>query len=319
MVNLPNRNCPPPLPNSEILLPNNNVRTIASMPKAPCALPKQPFRLSFDIKNRGLSSQEYNSIINSKTKECTIIYSGNFINFRTLITQLSTIKNLFVNVRIFDVEVDKTIYLPFNTLGNNIRLFFVDTPKDTSNFNAYLVNNPSILNDLLNNIDPMTIDRIKAESDIQDIFSDDLLNLIHKRGKHIHDYSDEQLMDVIFNYVCKNYPYDWSLVDSSGDLRDDCHFIGDTAYSTYTRGKGICTGRSRLIKLYANSKLLQLPCYLVTGMFGNLPHQWNEFIDDRGQIIEYDSSTGKKVILSRLPRIYNVEHHEPAVRKLIKK
>ncbi len=62
--------------------------------------------------------------------------------------------------------------------------------------------------------------------------------------------------------------------------------------STFESGVGVCTGRSRLIKLLLNNYYMQVPCYTIDGRACNMGHEWNEvWISDKEHFY-YDINFG---------------------------
>lgn len=276
--------------------------------------------IKFEVINSGLSQTQFDSLFNPAINKYTIKFSGNFKHLDFLMQQVSCAKEKEIIIEIKNVEVDNNISLPFNILGANTILLFGDQPELQSNFYTYLLNIwEPVYNSSILHIPEMHRERITKERKIQADFLNEFENILNQRGKELSDYSKSQLMDVIFKYVVSNFPYDTSILEPDGNLIPEFFELGITAQMTFERGKGVCSGRSKLIKLLANNRMFQIPCYLVRGKHGNLEHMWNEYIDEQGNIIEYDSSFKMKCMINELPKIYIIKSHEPDVEKVLKK
>lgn len=276
-------------------------------------------RVTYKLNNRILNEVEYNSLFNPSLREYRIIYSGDSHNLDILLEQLSFFKekNIMLDIHRLS-QIDDTHCLPFRNLGVKTLIYFTDTPGMASTFNTYLINTyDEIFKSVLPHLDSVVGNRLIKERKIQADFIEKFKCIARSEGKTIDDYSKKELMNWIFKYVCNHFKYAHELTGEHGEAISKTHDLGGTALATYERGRGVCSGRSRLIKLYANSKALKVPCYLVEGKLGNLGHCWNEFIDSDGSIIEYDSSFERIYKLERLPISYVIEDHEPEVQKVL--
>ena len=302
-------------------LPNVEVREMV----IPGLIPELPgskeakCRITLRLDNTGLLPIQYKKISDNNIKEVHINYNGDFQHLDILMEQLKNLYDKEILLNIGHVDIDDKISLPFHYLSTNVKINFADSPERSSNFNNYIINTyDELYKYIVPLLDDNTANRITKERQIQKEFLKDLKELIALRGKYIDSYSKTELMNVIFNYICHNYPYDSSITGPGGIWTPESEEKGGTALATYERGKGVCTGRSKLIKLYANNRELKIPCYLVGGKYGKLGHMWNEYIDENGNIIEYDASFLNKCRLEKLPDIYKIKCHEPEVVKHLK-
>ena len=282
------------------------------------ALPKQrgPESIVYELNNTGLSKRQFDELRDPTKDNYIIIYTGDFKHLDFLFQQVACAKNKEIKISLMRVDVDKTVYLPFSILGPNTTIMFNDSVNRESNFNNYLINLRGPEYDaftLHSNLEQVA--RLNGERRIQIEFLKSLRDALNGRNR---DYSKDELMNVIFNYVRDKYPYDMTIVGKHGEYTGATS-VGSTALGTYERGAGVCSGRSKLIKLYTNNFGLEIPCYLAGGKHGSLDHMWNEYIDERGNVIEYDASYGTICRLEDLPSPYVLKEHEPDVIKHLKR
>lgn len=291
------------------------------MQPVPLPTPKQESKQkNYELKNRGLNKEEFDSLFDSTIKKYTIHYTGTSKNLDFLFSQLSCSKNSNISLLLKDILIDDSVCLPFDQLGPSTIIYF-----DTDcNFNTYLHNISDVLFETAKpHLNEEVARRLTEERKIQKEFIIELKKTLQKRGKTINDYSKKQLMDFVFEYVCKNYRYTTELTGPNGEATLESSKYGSTAEMAYKRGGAVCSGRSKLIKLLANNSFLKVPCYLVSGkyktIYGPLEHMWNEFIDDNGNILEYDSSYHLTCRTENMPNTYEIIEQEPIITSCFKK
>ena len=272
------------------------------------------------LESRRLNEQEYRHVLDPNVSEYYITYKGDLLNLKMLLHQLSDIRDKHIVVSIHKLtNLDDSLYLPFREIGKNIEISFNHNVEDGMDFYAFLIQKPvGVVKDFARHIDLEFAEQMIGECRILDYYVNNLDKFILKPGERITSLSKQEIMNRIFEYVCKNYPYDFSITGPGGTWTPDCDRLGGSAYQVVKRRKGVCTGRSSLIRLLANNKELNIPCYLVSGKQGQLGHQWNEFIDDYNRIIEYDASYRRICGINELPSSYRIERHEPEVKRLLK-
>ena len=288
------------------------VRLISSPP------PKYEPSLCYHLNGEGLNHQQFREMIESPINKVVIFFGGNMQQLCFLFQQISCAKDKHIKVELQKIDIDDSICLPFHLLGPNTVICFIDWPEYHQNFYNYVLNIDSLeFNAFTLHTKLDVAERAIGERKIQIEFLKKLRDQLAKDNQTFNDYTKDQLMDSIFKHVKKKYPYDMSIVGPHGEHIPESE-AGSTALGTYQRGKGICSGRSKLIKLYTNNKVLNVPCYLVSGWRGNLQHMWNEYIDERGNIIEYDASYNTICKMEDLPSSYRITDHEPDVKKILK-
>ena len=269
-----------------------------------------------NLTNEGLSHKQFDFMKNHDSSYI-IWYSGDSKALNFLLQQISCLKDRRIQLCFKGVDIDDSIYLPFHNLGPLTSICMQDEPEYASSFNKYITNLLGLeYNHFLLHVDKNIADRLNEERDIQI----KLLQRIKREvlTKDISNYSKDDLMKIIFDFIREKYPYDNSITNADGSAGEYTH-LGSTAWGTYERGKGVCTGRSKLIKLVATNPEINLPCYLASGKHGRLQHEWNEYITSKGEVVELDASFNTICRLRSLPSPYKLMHHEPAVDKALKK
>ena len=269
-----------------------------------------------NLDNTGLSHKQFEYMKNHDSFY-SIWYSGDSKALNFLLQQISCLKDRRIQLSLKGVDINDDIYLPFHNLGPLTTLCFQDDPEYASSFNKYITNLLGIeYNHFLLHVDKSIADRLNKERDIQI----KLLKRIKREAlsRDISCYSKDTLMKIIFDFIKSEYPYDTSITNEDGSANEFTS-LGSTAWGTYERGMGVCTGRSKLIKLVATSPEIKLPCYLADGKHGRLQHMWNEYITEKGEVVELDASFNTICRSTNLPKIYQSWHHEPAVNKALKK
>ena len=292
-------------------------------------LPKRDDYIEITLNNQILMPDQYKKIMDPRTRRTSIYYSGDFNHLSQLIRQLSGTGYRNILLRLMDLKVDNTICLPFELLDPGVQLAFVDSAGEQSNFYNYLVNaNNSVFNGCANNIPNKQRDIIATDRTILTVFLKKFRNTLLMNRKNINDYTKTELMNYIFDYVCDRFHYDNSMTKSDGQPINEpgrnTYDLGGTAAAVVKNRGGVCEGRSKLVKLLANNKELQVPCYLAEGKYINprtgkiYGHVWNEYINERGKVYEYDTSFGLKCRLEDLPSDHDLRYHEPDVAKRLK-
>lgn len=122
---------------------------------------------------------------------------------------------------------------------------------------------------------------------------------IERKYPNIHRLAKKEQFELIFEYIKNKYPYYFESLRPDGHATKPGFEWTHTAYGTYFYGTGVCEGRSRLIKLIANSNYFKLPCYTVSGSApSGVGHCWNQFIDNE-TVLNYDSSFSIKGLTKR--------------------
>ena len=115
-----------------------------------------------------------------------------------------------------------------------------------------------------------------------------------KYYKKLRSKSILERADFVFDWCSKNFPYAWNEVGIDGNLKSGCNTAVSDSIGTFKLGKGVCTGRSRLLRMLLNNKYVRVPCYCVSGMCGNLQHEWVEIFDEFNNKFYYDLSFNLK-------------------------
>ena len=127
----------------------------------------------------------------------------------------------------------------------------------------------------------------------------------------IDQKTNKEKADLMYDVLKNNIQYDAAstTIGANGLRRrkEECGYADDPI-QTFRRKKGICTGRSALLKSLLNNYYMKVPCFITKG---NIPsgdgHAWNEVITGNERIY-YDISfnvKGEKNINYR-----NVDHSD---------
>lgn len=280
-------------------------------------------KIEISLNNEILSEYEFQKIVFNPSYEIDISYEGSSNELNILLQQLAQIRHNSIKLRINKCTINPYICLPFDLLNDKTTIDFEDSAKAGSGFNEYLMNcNEVIFNMVINRLDYETKNRIILEKKYRDIILCEIYKFLESKNKDINKMTNKQKMDFFFWVINNNFDYDYSITKPDGSWNPDKSTqLGGTAKIVYERKKGICEGRSKLLKIVTNNNEIKLPCYIVDGKFGKDGHVWNEYIDDNGTIIEYDLSFNRICSLDHmeknLPIYHNIIHEEP-VEKILK-
>lgn len=287
------------------------------------SLPINPNFISIHLSNRILKEEEFNNICSKPYMQVKIYYEGDSYSLDMLMQQLAPFKTNNIKLYISKCFIDYNVCLPFHYLGNNVKIEFSDNVEYGSGFNDYLMNcNDVVFNQAMSKLfDEKEKTRIIQEKNIREEFLNYILSELDRRNIDISKWDNKKKMDFFYKIIKDNYPYDWSITNN-GHYIPESTIKGGTALVVYQRGRGICEGRSKLLKVVTNNNTIKLPCYLVDGRLGVDGHMWNEIITEDGNILEYDLSTGIKCSLQELENLHHshkILAHESNVEKVLKK
>ncbi len=121
---------------------------------------------------------------------------------------------------------------------------------------------------------------------------EELRNIVNEFFKNNPDLalqSDYKKVNYVYNWCLQNTKYDTSAVNSDGTLNYEFTCSQDPLY-TYKMKRGVCAGRSRLMKVLLNNRIMRVDCFLTDGNFKHLQHEWNEVYFPNGEVLYYDLS-----------------------------
>ena len=107
--------------------------------------------------------------------------------------------------------------------------------------------------------------------------------------------------DFVYKWCCANIHYDFEGTMPDGSFNFNRRDTQDPIV-TFNRRKGVCAGRSRLLKVLLNNYYMKTPIFLVRGLAGIQQHEWNELIADDGESIVFD--------ISKMPNLSSVNHDD---------
>lgn len=268
------------------------------------SLPKRYNQLS-DYEQYFISGDTLSLRIDSRAPSLEAIrllnrFKGNVIIFlsnydaKSMRELLYSVSNYITNnnnilLNLMNLNIKKGEYIPFGMLPQNIKIDVCShcntPPHDMQTWFSNLSdeNFQSVYNKIYQD------NQAAALRDERDIARNVYLQLSRKYD--FSKMSSTEKMDFMYEWVQNNFEYDMSLVGPDGNYKSDIdRSLGYDPVKVFARGKGTCTGRSRLLKILLNNPYMNVDCYTVAGNIGSLPHEWNEFIDENGQVWEYDLS-----------------------------
>lgn len=222
-------------------------------------------------------------------------YDGTLDNFNELLSELS--QPLVFNpteIRLNDnVKIPKNAVLKFKDLRENVKINIVsEAMKDSKELNSWCLN---LSDDDFKNLYGKIAVREQARMLCE---QRELAKQVYLFLSQTIDFSRmtaTEKMDYMFNWVENGISYDVGLIQADGNYRDDVdRSLGYDPYKVFVRGKGVCSGRSRLLKILLNNPYMGVNCYTANGYSDKLEHEWNEFIDESGSVYAYDLSFGIK-------------------------
>ena len=122
----------------------------------------------------------------------------------------------------------------------------------------------------------------------------DFYNSLKKAVPDIDHKTALEKTNIVYSWCANNIGYDISatMMENGMRKRKPTHQYADDPIETFNRRKGVCTGRSALMKTLLNNYYMRVPCYTVIGQVPHGEwHNWNEVIID-GKIYYYDLSFG---------------------------
>lgn len=220
-------------------------------------------------------------------------YDGTLDNLNELLSELS--QPLVLNpteIRLNDnVKIPRNASLEFRNLRDNVKINIVsETVKDSKELNSWCLN---LSDDDFKNLYGKIAGREQARMLCEQRELAKQVYLFLSRTIDFSRMTATQKMDYMFNWVRNNISYDMGLIQADGNYREDVdRSLGYDPYKVFVRGKGVCSGRSRLLKILLNNPYMGVNCYTANGYSDHLEHEWNEFIDESGRVYAYDLSFG---------------------------
>lgn len=220
-----------------------------------------------------------------------LTYNGSIENLNKLFRQLSfhLISNP-IEIRFGSkFKVNKNSILELSSLRDNVKISIVsEAANDPSELNNWCLN-------LSDDEFKIVYDKIAVKKNAIDLLKQrEIARKVYLRLSKTIDFNsmtDTSKMNFMFDWVSKNFSYDYDLIQSDGNYKDGVdRALGSDPGKVFERGKGVCTGRSRLLKILLNNPYLRVNCYTARGHLRHLEHEWNEFIDEQGRVYAYDIS-----------------------------
>ena len=269
-------------------------------------------------------NQDYNYLLGaikeySNNIRKVIIGFDSFNMFNNICKVLSN-NNLNIDI-ILDISgilkekyLKKRTLLNFESLPNNIKVSYLSLPQGMesqclSSFNQTQFEEWALW---LNEADyENVIKKLTPNSRKRIIFLKTLVTEFYQKHQRLlMNLNSEQRANYVFEWVRRNIQYDNSAVGRDWNYLNETplmRWIYADSIETYKRKKGVCTGRSRLLKVLLNNKYIKVDCFLVEGTVkgpqGDVPHEWNTCIIN-GQKKYYDLSYNNRGIINIESRGY---------------
>lgn len=204
----------------------------------------------------------------------------------------NTNKKIVINIEP-TCHFNKSQYLAFEKLPNNVKvtnLFDINTYEEEVPLNnsfdwwcLWLDNEHFCLVK-----DRLTLKAKKRILEMHTIAVDFYNSFIYKRSNS----SVYEKINFVYEWIRKNISYDNAAIYEDGRLKGGCNFAQDPL-ETFKKRKGVCAGKARLMKLLLNNRFMKVDCFVATGMYGLLPHEWNEIHFPDG-CFYYDATIGRQ-------------------------
>lgn len=261
--------------------------------------------LIIELNNEYLSDRILKVIEEKEYKQIRFDYKGNIYFLNSMLSKIKKINNksdMLININ-KTVLIGSKVLLDLDDLSDNIKLNVLPNEgiKNGEFYNWFINLNEKDFNVIKNHISPEIVKlSIIEERIVCKDFYDKLskyydLSLMSRRRK----------MDLVFDIIRNNVKYDKSMVAPDGSFRTDVdRSVVVDPVKVYRGKKGVCYGRSRLVKLLLNNSYMNVECYVAECIANGYEHEWNEFIDDDGLVYSYDLSYG-------LTHIYNINNTRP--------
>lgn len=187
------------------------------------------------------------------------------------------------------VKVNKNDALEISSLRNNVKIAIVsEAVYDPTELNNWCLN-------LSDEEFKIVYDKIAVKRQALELLEErEIARSVYLRLSKKIDFNsmtDTSKMNFMYDWVLNHSSYDYDLIQADGNFKDDVdRTLGSDPCKVFKRGKGVCTGRSRLLKILLNNPYMRVNCYTAHGLCGHLEHEWNEFIDENGRVFAYDIS-----------------------------
>lgn len=243
------------------------------------------------LDNAPIDSSILNLILQNKDCEFKIYFTGSVKAFNELLTNLTN-NTTPKSVTIYpNINIKRNTFLAIDNLPNRVKINFTSSTNNNQDSLIEWVLNLSDMDFSI--VEPHIADEnnkkhLKQEREIA--------KTVFKHLSKRVDFScmsDTEKMNFMYKWLRENISYDISLVNSSGFKDDVDQSLGSDPVKVFFRQKGVCSGRSRLLKILTNNPYMNLNCFTVTGTirYGQVKkHEWNAFIDENNQVYYYDTS-----------------------------
>lgn len=275
------------------------------------------------LDNTSIDLDVLNFINQNRECEFVIYFKGSVQNFNKLLNYLTnnpTPRSVTIHP---NVNVKKNTFLAIDDLPSNVKIFFTSSTNN---------NEDSLIEWVLNlsDRDFSIVERVIANegNKIHLRKEREIAKIVFKHLSREVDFShmsDTEKMNYMYDWVRRNIEFDFSLVDSNGFREGVDRTLGSDPVKVFSNKKGVCSGRSRLLRILTNNPYLKVNCFVTSGLInygGDKEHEWNAFLDEHGQIFYYDLSFSKVrhvKDLSTHPNNYRISSEHFLIEEIKKK
>ena len=246
-----------------------------------------------------------------------LYFDGNIENLNRLFRQLSfPIITNHVEIQLRDVNINKNSILELDNLRSNVKINAVNVGlRDSTELNTWCLN-------LSDKDFKIVYDKFKNKKLAMKLAEErNLAKSVYLNLSQKVDFSKmtaTQKMNFMFDWVAKNTKYAHEFTGTDGNWKNGIALEqGYDPCQVFKNRKGVCSGRSRLLKVLLNNPYMKVDCYTTTGEIvgptgKTLAHEWNEFFDEKGNVYAYDISYGIKHVNDITENNYghhNIKHN----------
>lgn len=239
-----------------------------------------------------LELKDINYFINKFHSDYVEIY--NITNSKILEALFKLIKKVDNNINI-NVNLNKhnlinglnnKMYLNLKDFEDNVTISAMSPYNNQNEFITWAHN--------LNQINKLRfIKMLPSKEKIQFINQEKVIRLFYNEillmYPNIKKMPKKDQFKLIFDYVKNNYTLAPESYRIRGEFEEEYSWAKDPV-QIYIRGIGLEEGRANLLTLLTNNSYFRLNCTIAEGHLNEKKHVWNQFIDEEGNIYDYDMS-----------------------------
>lgn len=225
-----------------------------------------------------------------------------------------------LTIDVYNLDIQKKLFLDFESLPQNVKVsaFHVENNVDSFSYNDNFATWCLWLNDLdFKTVRDKLTPRSKKEMVSREIIANGFYEELEKKHRNIDMLDSSIKMNEAYEWCKHNISYASETVDKNGNIFGEDNWCQNPV-ETFRKHRGVCVGRARLLKTMVNNKYLKVDCYTATGTKGNLPHEWNEFVNG-DDIYSFDLSFDVKFETDIEKHGYYNIQHSAEVKEIVNK